>query len=162
MTSDRNRRTFLKASGAALSLTLVAGCSSGGDGGDGGDGNQSDGGDGGSGSSEVDDWLSDTDNYESVEDSTGESEVTVEVGAGDGGTQFAPPAISVDSGTTVVWEWTGNGGEHDVVDEDGAFESDRMSDEGETFEHTFEESGTFLYKCVPHENMGMKGAVIVE
>ncbi|MFC7230941.1 plastocyanin/azurin family copper-binding protein [Saliphagus sp. GCM10025308] len=37
-----------------------------------------------------------------------------------------------------------------------------LSDEGETFEHTFDETGTFTYYCSPHVSMGMKGAVVVE
>jgi plastocyanin len=30
-----------------------------------------------------------------------------------------------------------------------------------TFEHTFEETGTYRYLCVPHESLGMVGAVHV-
>ena len=52
-------------------------------------------------------WLSDTSNYEATQDHTGESAVTVAVGAGENGQLFAPPAILVDPGTTVTWEWTG-------------------------------------------------------
>ncbi|ESP90042.1 halocyanin 2 [Candidatus Halobonum tyrrellensis G22] len=28
---------------------------------------------------------------------------------------FDPAAVAVDAGTTVTWEWTGRGGEQDVV-----------------------------------------------
>ena len=58
---------------------------------------------------------------------------------------FSPAAIQVDSGTTVTWEWTGEGGAHNVVHEDGEFESDLQEEDGATFEHTFEEEGNFLY-----------------
>ncbi|PSP91806.1 halocyanin domain-containing protein, partial [Halobacteriales archaeon QS_4_66_20] len=59
-------------------------------------------------------------------------------------------------------EWTGEGGGHNVVDEDGKFESEIVSEGGHTFEYTFEESGTTRYYCAPHKASGMKGAVVVE
>lgn len=34
--------------------------------------------------------------------------------------------------------------------------------EGETFEATFTEPGTYLYFCIPHEGAGMKGTIVVE
>ncbi|WP_129112713.1 halocyanin domain-containing protein [Halegenticoccus tardaugens] len=164
----RNRRSFLATTGAVLTATFVAGCTGGGSGGgtddgrsegtDGDDGNG--GGSDGGGESDVEDWMGDANNYDEVEDMTGESEVTVEVGADDG-FAYAPAAIEIDSGTTVVWEWTGEGGGHDVADADGEFESELLSDAGETFEHPFEESGTYTYSCTPHEAQGMKGVVVV-
>jgi halocyanin-like protein len=135
--------------GVGMKGAVVVGGSSGGGGG------------GGSVPSAVQDYLSDVPNYESVEDVTGQSDVTVEVGAGQG-LAFAPPAIRVDAGTTVTWEWTGEGGAHNVMDEDGKFESELVGDEGHTFTHTFEESGATRYYCQPHKGVGMKGAVIVE
>ena len=122
------------------------------------------GGNGGAGNvpREVDDYLSEAIEYNgSLEDMTGEDEATVEVGAGSNGLAFSPAAIQVDSGTTVTWEWTGEGGAHNVVHEDGEFESDLQEEDGATFEHTFEEEGNFLYYCNPHRSQGMKGAVIV-
>lgn len=120
------------------------------------------------GPSAVDSHLENTDNYDgTIEEFTGEDEVVVTVGEYDDADQpffFGPPAIRVDEGTTVVWEWTGDGGAHNVyhdVDEP-AFESDLMDAEGETFNHTFEETGTYLYVCQPHEGLGMNGAVVVE
>ena len=110
--------------------------------------------------SEVADYLSDANEYDSLQDMTGEDSVTVEVGAGNG-LAFAPPAIRVDPGTTVTWEWTGEGGQHNVVNEGGAFESELIDEEGHTFEYTFEEDGNFLYFCQPHRGVGMKGAVVV-
>ncbi|QLD87869.1 halocyanin domain-containing protein [Natronomonas salina] len=112
-------------------------------------------------------WFDDVDNYEGTVDYRGEDEVTVAVGAGDAGVLFDPPAILVDPGTTVVWEWTGVGGTHNVVHEPGeegeaAFESDMYESEGETFEFTFDvEEGIFPYFCSPHRAVGMKGAVAV-
>lgn len=115
---------------------------------------------------DVDSHLADVDNYDgSIEDFTGEEEVVVETGAthdGDDPFFFDPPAVRVDEGTTVVWEWAGEGGAHNVAHVGGAFESDIEDAEGETFSHTFEESGTYLYVCQPHRALGMKGAVVVE
>lgn len=141
--SGMDRRTFLGAVGTtalAATATVPAGAVE---------------------ASEIDDWLSDAPNYDgSVADMTGSREVTITVGAGDG-FAYDPPAVRVSPGTTVVWEWSGNGGSHDVASEDGAFQSDRQDAEGATFEHQFGESGFFPYKCTPHASMGMKGAVVV-
>ena len=130
-------------------------------GGGGGSGNGGGGNGGGSGGGDAEEYLSDANNYDSVQDMTGEDSVTVEVGAGNG-LAFGPAGIRVDSGTTVTWEWTGEGGGHNVVDEDGKFESEIVSEGGHTFEYTFEESGTTRYYCAPHKASGMKGAVVVE
>jgi len=157
-----HRRDVLRATGTAALAVGLAGC--GGSGGDGGDG-----GDGGSGPEYLDeepdygDWFEDVSNYDGrTLDLTGESEVTVEVGAGEQGLLFDPPAVAVDSGTTVVWEWTGQGGQHNVADDDGDFESEITGEEGFTFEHEFGSEGVHLYVCSPHRSVGMKGAVTVQ
>jgi halocyanin-like protein len=67
----------------------------------------------------------------------------------------------VSSGTAVTWEWTGDGGAHDVSEEDGEFESDLVDEEGEEFEHDFGDEGVYQYICTPHEAQGMVGAVAV-
>lgn len=112
-------------------------------------------------------WMADVSNYEGTVDYTGREEVNVSVGAGENGLLFDPPAVLVDPGTTVTFEWTGAGGQHNVVhqpdseDADPAFESELMGEEGATFEYTFEEETTFRYYCSPHRAVGMKGAVAV-
>ena len=117
---------------------------------------------GGNGGSEnYEDWFENVDNHDGEVDRTGQSEVAVAVGADDG-FAFEPAAIRVDAGTTVVWEWTGEGGRHNVVERDGAFESEYHEDAGATFEHEFEDAGLFPYYCAPHREMGMKGGVRVE
>ncbi len=148
----------MKTAATATALTGIAGCLGGG-GGDNDDENGDDGGD-----TEFDGWFDNVGNFDGVADHTGESEVTVTVGAqGNGGAfAFDPPAIRVDAGTTVVWEWTGSGGSHNVVAEDGSFESDLVGSEGHTFDHTFDATGTTKYVCTPHEQQGMRGAVVVE
>jgi len=156
-----NRRTFVKAVGSGVVLGGISGVATAQD------------------DEEPDygDWFDDVDNYEETEDLTDEDEVTVDVGAEDG-FRFDPPAIRIDQGTTVIWEWTGDGGGHNVVHvpedeeelgiedatgaDDPLFESDITSEEGFTFEYQFEDTGTYLYVCEPHRQQGMKGAVVVE
>ena len=92
-------------------------------------------------------------------------EAAVDVGAegNGGGFAFGPPAVRVDTGTTVVWSWTGEGGLHNVLAEDDTFDSgEPVSGSDATFEYTFSEAGTYLYFCEPHKSLGMKGAIVVE
>jgi halocyanin-like protein len=109
------------------------------------------------------DWLSSANNFTGdVVDRTGQDTVTVAVGAGENSFAFDPAAVTVDSGTTVVWEWTGKGGAHSIVAEDGTFDSgDAVSEAGFTFEYAFSESGIYRYYCRPHRAVGMKGLVEV-
>jgi halocyanin-like protein len=171
MSDKLSRRRYLAGTGAALTIGTLAGCSGGGDGGDGSDG--SDGGDGSGGGNAVDDvpsaideYLSDARLYEgTIMDFTGQDEVTVQVGAGDIGYAFSPAAIRIDSSTTVVWEWTGEGGGHNVesVEEsESDFSSgNAVTEEGSTFEQSFDNTGIQLYRCTPHQANGMLGAIEV-
>ncbi len=156
-----NRRDFLRTAGGAAGATATASAGTGSalatseSGGDGG---------GGGGQPDFGGYLDDVGNFDgSVVDATGQDEATVEVGAeGNGGNlAFGPAAVHVDNGATVVWEWTGEGGSHNVVSEDGAFESDLTGEGGFTFEHTFEEDGVYNYFCQPHKSVGMKASVVV-
>lgn len=165
-----SRRTVLTATGAIATVGL-AGCTGGSGGSDGGGSGGDEGGEEatdspteGSSSPDFDGWFDNVDNYDGVVDRTGTSEVTVAVGAeGNGGNfAFEPAAVRVSTGTTVVWEWTGKGSSHNVVAEDGAFESELTDEEGFTFEQTFESAGMIKYACTPHKSVGMKGAVVVE
>jgi halocyanin-like protein len=108
-------------------------------------------------------WFSDVSNYSGTVDRTGESSVRVDVGAdGNGGAfAFGPAAIRVDPGTEVTWEWTGAGGQHNVVDLDDEFESELTDEEGFTYSRTFGSEGISKYYCQPHRGLGMKGAVVV-
>ena len=100
-----------------------------------------------------------------TEDLRGESEVTIEVGAsGNGGNlAFAPAGAWVDPGTTVTWEWTGEGGDHNVVTTDGPAELDSPLQAEGTYEFEFTEdhAGITNYQCEPHASLGMLGAVAV-
>jgi halocyanin-like protein len=113
---------------------------------------------------DFDGWLSNVGNYDgTVVDATGQDEVTVEVGvqANGGAFGFGPAAVQVDPGTTVVWEWTGEGVPHNVVDDAGSFESELISEAGATYEQTFDDAGVVKYYCTPHQGVGMKGVVVV-
>jgi plastocyanin len=61
----------------------------------------------------------------------------------------------VFTGGTVTWEWDDGNVVHDV--KSGDFKSE-LQKEG-TFEHTFEEAGTYDYVCSVHPSM--KGTVTV-
>lgn len=114
----------------------------------------------------IDEWLDTTDNYDgTVRDLRGQDTVTIAVGAAGNGGAFAfdPPAVWVDPGTTLRWEWTGEGGTHNVVSPDeGPLDSGRTTDErGVNYEYTVENAGQYRYRCLPHESLGMKGVVAV-
>jgi len=111
-------------------------------------------------------WLDGVDG--GFEDARGNDEVTVDVGAsGNGGNlAFAPAGLWVDPGTTVKWEWTGEGGGHNVIDEEGPADLDSgaaVSEAGVNYQFTFEEdhAGITKYFCQPHKGLGMLGAVAV-
>ena len=100
----------------------------------------------------------------SLEDMTGQDEVVISTGAGDNGFSFDPSGVVVSTGTNIVWEWTGEGGAHNVVSENGSdyeFESELTDEEGYTIEQTVDEAGAVLYVCIPHRAQGMYGAVAV-
>jgi plastocyanin len=75
------------------------------------------------------------------------------------GIAFNPAEVRVGVGDTVTW--TNNDSvAHDVTaDSFSSGEPGGMS-AGDTFEHTFEEAGTFDYVCTVHP--GMEGTVTVE
>ncbi|WP_380676019.1 plastocyanin/azurin family copper-binding protein [Salinigranum sp. GCM10025319] len=98
---------------------------------------------------------------------------------------FNPPEITVSAGEEVVWHNTSSRGhtvtayENAIPEEaayfaSGGFETESEAreawraefggriDSGESFRHTFEVPGRYDYVCIPHEQGGMVGAVIVE
>ncbi|RLM84059.1 halocyanin domain-containing protein [Halobellus sp. Atlit-38R] len=159
-----SRRTVV---GAAAALAAgLAGCSGGSTSGTSEAGGSSDDADAdGSGSAPAfEGYLSNASNYDGIVDETGNSEVAIAVGAeaNGGNWGYGPAAVRVSTGTTVVWEWSGRGGPHDVVAEDGSFSSEQMNGSGHTYTQTFEESGVVKYYCTPHRTLGMKGVVVVD
>lgn len=103
-------------------------------------------------------------NLGSYTDARGQDEVTIEVGAGDG-LAFGPTKIWVDPGTTITWEWTGNGGKHNVETVKGPaeFKSEIVGEGGHTFsvDLTEENKGIIHYQCQPHATVGMHGGIAV-
>lgn len=111
----------------------------------------------------VDDHLADANGYEGdLQDHRGEDTIEITVGDPDGGSNylFDPVAPEIDAGTTVEWTWIDDAS-HSVTHEadDREFDSDIQDDY--EFEHTFEDPGTYLYICQPHQAQGHLGAVIV-
>ena len=179
-TNEVGRRGFLAATGAAAGSVAAATAAAqesptategGGNESEagGGSGNETDGGDGGGGK-EVPvfgSYLSNANGYseEGTQDARGEDEVSVAVGADDG-YAFDPATIWVSPGTTIVWEWTGEGGAHNVKPNEGpaGFDSgsaEEGSDVIYEYEVTEEDAGITTYYCAPHESQGMKGGVAV-
>lgn len=119
-----------------------------------------------------DGYLSDVDIWDGVTvDASEESVVPIQVGAVDG-YAFAPVAVYVETGTTIEWEWTGEGGGHNVVHDttgDPLFDStddhsgNTTAAEGYVYEFTFEsgDEGVYPYVCTPHRMQDMNGVVVV-
>ncbi len=70
---------------------------------------------------------------------------------------FDPEVVTVSEGTEV--RWINEGAEIHTVTSEGNFDSGNV-EAGETFIHTFDQSGTFDYICTLHP--GMEGTVVVE
>lgn len=104
------------------------------------------------------DWFDGVPNFKGTVDATGKDEVRVTVGETvEGAYVFQPAALRVDPGTTVVWEWVGDG-VHDVVAGDGSYETEKL-DAGNTFALTFDGDGVSTYECTGTPSM--RGAVVV-
>lgn len=149
-----HRRDFLRTAGTAAGGAAAAGAAGSAAGQEGSGGAQPDYGG----------WFSGVSNVSSTVDRRGEDAVTIEVGVEANGNYwgFGPPAVWVDSGTTVTWEWTGRGNAHNVVAENDDYSSGSPAAQaGTTFEHTFDAAGIHKYYCNPHLSAGMKGAVVV-
>jgi plastocyanin len=74
---------------------------------------------------------------------------------------FDPANITVEPGTTVTWVQSGNN-PHTTTSYDGLWDSGMIEGgSGGTFSFTFEETGTYDYYCIPHEDLGMTGSVTV-
>lgn len=117
-----------------------------------------------------DGYLEEVSNFDGeTADATGMDEVTIDVGAGNQGLLMDPAAIVVDPGTTIRWQWTGNGGAHNVVHDvdDPTFTSrdahdgDSIDEEGFVYEYVADEEGAHPYVCTPHRALEMKGVLVV-
>lgn len=97
---------------------------------------------------------------------------TVSMETNDDSSHFEPHVVWVEQGGTVTWEVgsgshtttayaEGNDVPQRIPDSANAWDSGTLSEQGKTFEHTFETVGVYDYFCVPHEATGMLGTVIV-
>jgi plastocyanin len=96
---------------------------------------------------------------------------------------FDPESLTIAPGDTVVWENVGSVGhsvtayEEDIPAEAEYFASGGFDNEsaarsnypgqgdiagGESYEYTFETTGTYEYFCIPHESVGMVGTITVQ
>ena len=73
------------------------------------------------------------------------------------GFAFDPATLTVTKGTSVTW-MNMDSAPHDVVATGNAFSSETLKN-GQSYEHTFDETGTFEYKCGIHPSMS--GKVVV-
>lgn len=77
------------------------------------------------------------------------------------GISFQPKIIAIQPGDTV--RWSGMTGHSTALvaelSPDEGMEWDAPV--GSDFENTFTEEGIYIYKCKPHSNLGMAGAIIV-
>lgn len=113
---------------------------------------------------EYGDWFDGVSTYTRTLDYRGRDAVEIGVGTagGFGYFKFDPVAVAVSPGTAVTWRWTGKGGGHDVVADNGTFASgDLVTTADHTFSHAFDAPGVYKYYCTPHKSMGMRGAVFV-
>lgn len=100
---------------------------------------------------------------------------TIQMVTGNGNYYFDPIGLLVESGETVTWEIQsgahsttayaeGNGGASvtRIPGDAEAWDSGTLTEQGATFEHTFDVSGTYDYFCIPHKSLGMVGRVVVD
>lgn len=98
------------------------------------------------------------------------------------GLTFEPDQLTVSVGETATWtndssqshtvtayedelpegaEFFSSGGANSEDEARDDLES-ALINEGESFEMTFDEPGTYTYFCIPHESQGMVATIVVE
>lgn len=156
-----DRRRLLQTAGivATGGVTTFAGCSSPSDNGDGG-------------------GEDTTTEAQETTGSSGESDATtktVKMITDGSDYYFDPIGLFVEAGNTVTFEIEngshsataykkGNGPAEVTRIPDGAdaFNSDILSEQGATYDHTFETAGTYDYFCIPHKSLGMVARIVVD
>lgn len=161
MRYEHTRRQTVKAIGILAVGTVLAGCGSTGGSSNGGDGTSGDG------------------TSTSGDSNGGGIDETIEM---TDALEFEPADLNVDVGETVAWENVGSATHTVTAFEDripadaayfasGGADSERAArdsyppeggiERGESYEHTFETTGTYEYGCLPHEGNGMTGTIEV-
>ena len=69
--------------------------------------------------------------------------------------QFVPQDITVPVGTRVAW--VNDGGRHQIVADDGSFQSQPLTTAQQKFVYQFRRPGVFPYHCFFHGGAGGKG-----
>ena len=69
--------------------------------------------------------------------------------------QFVPQDITVPVGTRVAW--VNDGGRHQIVADDGSFQSQQLTTAQQKFVYQFRRPGVFPYHCFFHGGAGGKG-----
>lgn len=90
--------------------------------------------------------------------------VTVKMGTDGGMLAFEPSTVTIKSGDTVKWV-NNKLPPHNIIFEGSAADKSHdqlMFSPGESYEATFNESGTYSYYCAPHRGAGMAGKVVVQ
>lgn len=70
---------------------------------------------------------------------------------------FSPTSVNIPGGTTVMWV-NNDKVEHEVVSDNGAFDSGVLSP-GESFNYTYTQAGDYPYHCSIHPSM--TGIIVV-
>lgn len=114
------------------------------------------------------------DHNDEHEHTIGEPVDSIEVGmlTNGSGSHFLPHIVHIKKGGKVTWKL--ENGAHDTnayhpdnnkplrMPEDAEpWSTEIFSEEGRTFEKTFEKEGIYDYFCTPHESVGMIGRVVV-
>jgi plastocyanin len=68
---------------------------------------------------------------------------------------FVPQDITVPVGTRVAW--VNDGGRHQIVADDGSFQSQQLTTAQQKFVYQFRRPGVFPYHCFFHGGAGGKG-----
>jgi plastocyanin len=79
---------------------------------------------------------------------------------------FSPATVRIHRGDKVVWRWKGSN-DHTVTFKTAPRGVKRprgtgVRSTGSRFAHTFTRRGTYRYVCRIHQDLGMKGRVIVQ
>ncbi|WP_436901287.1 plastocyanin/azurin family copper-binding protein [Halovenus halobia] len=117
------------------------------------------------GSPTLDHWVGTANGYDgTLVDKQGQDSVTIDVGAGTDERELDPPAVVVDPGTTVTWEWVGTD-EHYILRQERVRDDPSTVPDLKTAEYseskTLDQIGVYRYACYNHHDQGMRGTVIV-
>ena len=161
--SQPTRRRFVAGAGVAVAVG-IAGCT--------GSSNQESNGAGDQHGNQTGSGGDDHSDAEGASLDGPNASATVTMATTDESSHFEPHVVWVETGGTVTWEL--DSGSHTttayaektdkpqrIPDGANAWDSGTISEQGETFEHTFETPGVYDYFCVPHEATGMLGTVVI-